>query len=508
MKYGFVIDNRRCIGCHACTVACKAEHNIPLGDFRTWVKYVEKGSFPSVRRYFTVMRCNHCEDAPCVNICPTKALYHRPDGIVDFDRDECIGCRSCMAACPYDAIYIEPGAGTAAKCNYCAHRVEKAIEPACVTVCPEQAIVSGDVEDQESRIAKLVQLSTVTVRKPEKGTRPRLSYIEGDVASLTPGVAGRSLTYLWAERPLTDVMDDYSLLYHPGEAVTAYDVSHKKAWGWHISLYLWTKSLASGPALVASGLALLGYAGAPALFGVFTPLAALVMTFITTLLLVGDLERPERFLRLLFRPNLRSWLVWGSYLLISFSIILSFWLAAGILGYPDLIEFLFWPALVVSAMTASYSAFLLAQARGRDLWQSPLLFPHLTIQAFVAGAAMLLLGSLYYESDRGLTLLLARCLLGGLCVHGLLVISEVARPHGSKSVTEAIHYMIFGPLARRFWFGAIFIGVAAPVLLLASYLGEPRLGYAFTTVASVLALIGLLAFEDCYVRAGQALPLS
>ncbi len=115
MSYGFIIDNRRCIGCHACSVACKAEHKVPLGGFRTWVKSVEKGSFPDVRRHFTVLRCNHCEDAPCVNICPTASLYRRPDGIVDFESSHCIGCRACMAACPYDAIYIDANTGTISK---------------------------------------------------------------------------------------------------------------------------------------------------------------------------------------------------------------------------------------------------------------------------------------------------------------------------------------------------------------------------------------------------------
>ena len=85
MRYGFVIDHRKCIGCHACTVACKEENRVPLGAFRTWVKYVEKGTFPHTRRYFSVLRCNHCDDAPCVTICPTVALYRRSDGVVDFD---------------------------------------------------------------------------------------------------------------------------------------------------------------------------------------------------------------------------------------------------------------------------------------------------------------------------------------------------------------------------------------------------------------------------------------
>ena len=87
MQYGFAIDQRTCIGCHACTVACKTEHEVPVGQFRTWLKYVEKGEFPATTREFGVMRCNHCTDAPCVKICPTESLFKREDGIVDFDNE-------------------------------------------------------------------------------------------------------------------------------------------------------------------------------------------------------------------------------------------------------------------------------------------------------------------------------------------------------------------------------------------------------------------------------------
>ena len=156
MKYGFVIDNRKCIGCHACTTACKSEHQVPVGVNRTWGKQVEKGIFPDTRRLFSVMRCNHCTEAPCVEICPVEALFVREDGIVDFDKNRCIGCKSCMQACPYDALYIDPDTHTAAKCNYCAHRIDIGLEPACVNVCPEEAIISGDMDNPESGISKLL----------------------------------------------------------------------------------------------------------------------------------------------------------------------------------------------------------------------------------------------------------------------------------------------------------------------------------------------------------------
>ncbi len=106
--FGFLIDNRKCIGCHACTVACKSEHEVPIGVDRTWVKYIEKGEFPNTRRMFTVMRCNHCDWAPCVTICPVTALYRREDGVIDFNNERCIGCKACMQACPYDAPLHRP----------------------------------------------------------------------------------------------------------------------------------------------------------------------------------------------------------------------------------------------------------------------------------------------------------------------------------------------------------------------------------------------------------------
>ena len=200
MRYAFVIDQSRCIGCHACSLACKSEHEVPLGSYRTWVKYVEKGSFPDVRRTFSVLRCNHCENPPCVEICPVTSLFQRDDGIVDFDRDVCIGCKACMQACPYDALYIHPDRNTAEKCNFCAHRVEIHLEPPCATVCPAEAILVGDLDDPSTRVAQLVATEKVDVRKPEKGTIPKVFYIEGEPRALTPGASDPSGGYMWADR--------------------------------------------------------------------------------------------------------------------------------------------------------------------------------------------------------------------------------------------------------------------------------------------------------------------
>ena len=174
MQYGFVIDHRKCIGCHACTVACKSENEVPVAKFRTWVKYTEVGSFPQVKRHFAVLRCNQCTNAPCVTICPVNALGKRGDGIVDLDKDACIGCKACIAACPYDAIFINPEDGSAEKCNFCAQRIDMGLEPACVVVCPVEAIFVGDLNDPISKVSHTVNREPVAVRRPEKDTKPKL----------------------------------------------------------------------------------------------------------------------------------------------------------------------------------------------------------------------------------------------------------------------------------------------------------------------------------------------
>ncbi|MFC7157203.1 NrfD/PsrC family molybdoenzyme membrane anchor subunit [Halomarina halobia] len=200
-NYGFVIDNRKCIGCHACTVACKAEHDDPIGVNKTWVKYIEKGEFPNTNRNFSVMRCNHCDDSPCTDVCPVTALWEREDGIVDFDPERCIGCKACMQGCPYDALYIDPNTDTAAKCNYCSHRVDSGREPACVTVCPEDAIIAGDMDNPDTEITQTIADQEVQARKPEKGTEPKLFYVDGDEASVTPGTTAREEHYMWSDAP-------------------------------------------------------------------------------------------------------------------------------------------------------------------------------------------------------------------------------------------------------------------------------------------------------------------
>jgi Fe-S-cluster-containing dehydrogenase component/formate-dependent nitrite reductase membrane component NrfD len=506
VRYGFVIDHRRCIGCHACTVACKEENRVPLGAFRTWVKYVEKGAFPDTRRYFSVLRCNHCDNAPCVTICPTVALYHRDDGIVDFDGRRCIGCKSCMQACPYDALYIDPDTNTAAKCHYCAHRVEVGLEPACVVVCPEQAIIAGDLDDPRAPIARLVAREQVEVRKPEQGTQPKVFYVGADASALSPALQRPSASFVFGQRPAAerDLVEMVAAAHAKEDAGalgrTVYDAPHApRPWGVRVSTYLWTKSIAAG-ALMIAAMTLRG----PAWLDVAAPTLALVFLALTTALLVLDLKRPERFLFVLFRSNPRSWLTRGSWILTAYGVIAALWLlAARGGGVPVIVQLL---AFLLGAATAGYSAFLFGQAEGRDFWQSPLLLPHLLVAAPLAGAAALIVTGVMLTGNPAAGLGLDAPLVGFLVLHAILLFSELGVTHASVDVARAAALVTRGPWRAAFWGGVVLAGIAAPFVLLgvAVTLGAGSL----RLLAALLALGGLWLWEELWVRAGQSVPLS
>jgi Fe-S-cluster-containing dehydrogenase component/formate-dependent nitrite reductase membrane component NrfD len=521
MRYGFVIDHRKCIGCHACTVACKEENQVPLGTFRTWVKYVEKGTWPHTRRYFSVLRCNHCDDAPCVTICPTVALYRRADGIVDFDGARCIGCKSCMQGCPYDALYIDPNTNTAAKCHYCAHRLEVGLEPACVIVCPERAIIAGDLDDPRTEIARLAAREQVEVRKPEQGTRPKVYYIGADSSALSPALQRAAPTYLWGQRPAGE-MDLVSMVagLHEAEhgdgalARPVYDAPHApRPWGWKVSAYLWTKSIAAGVLLVS---ALAGSAWWGTTLTLTAPAVSLLFVLLTTALLVVDLKRPERFLFILFKPNWRSWLVWGAWILIAFGAAAGAWLAAGLSGHyvPDVVRL---PVAALAIATAGYSAFLFGQAEGRDFWQSPLVLPHLIVSALVAGCAVLLLASSAWPGmvpvDRvaprravRVDDVLMPLLFLAILAHGTLVLIEVLSRHPVRDAALAARLLTRGAYRGRFWGGVMLLGTLAPMsALFAAATTDSTL---LTSVGALLALAGLWLWEDLWVKAGQSIPLS
>ncbi|MFZ0479868.1 MAG: 4Fe-4S dicluster domain-containing protein [Terriglobales bacterium] len=508
MRYGFVIDNRKCIGCHACTVACKTENHVALGVNRTWVKYVEKGQFPTTRRVFQVTRCNHCEKPPCVTICPVTAMYKREDGIVDFDSDICIGCKACMQACPYDSIYIDPDEGTAAKCHFCAHRTEVGLEPACVVVCPEHAIIAGDLDTADGEIGQLVARETVRVRKPEQGTQPKLYYIDADESAIVPTAARHESTYVWSER--NQNVHGGGAIYPPDSpllqrnALASYDVSHARPWGWQVPAYCWTKSIGSGALAIPAIAMALGWLSADRMRDIALSTVALLFTALTTVLLVWDLEHKERFLRVVFRPQTRSWLARGAFILITYSGLAGvFWLGS-VAGLTGVTSILLWPTVALGFFAAMYTAFLFGQCEGRDLWQTPLLPVHLIVQALLCGSAVLMFLPQAWGGSPQLLSIAARTLVASVTLHLLMLLGEVAMPHTTDNSRYAARLITHGPFSRAFWGGAVLCGGLLPVMML-SLAGSNR---GVAALAAALALAGLLIFEWCFVVAGQSVPNS
>jgi Fe-S-cluster-containing dehydrogenase component/formate-dependent nitrite reductase membrane component NrfD len=506
MRYGFLIDQNRCIGCHACTVACKEEHNIAVGVNRTWVKYVEKGQYPDSRRHFAVLRCNHCDDAPCIEICPTTALFRRADGIVDFDNERCIGCKSCMQACPYDALYIDPDRNTAAKCNFDASRVEMGYKPACEVVCPTQAILSGNLDDPQSRISQRIATDKVSVRKPEKGTRPKLFYVgvQGDL--LNPNMMQPQATHFWADKKPGE--DLYALSERPQHPFPAgarevYDVQHMTPWGNKIATYLWSKSIAAGVLLLAALFLTMDFDQDDLLLNFFSPVVALIFLTVTMLMLVFDLKKPMRFIYLLTKPNLDSWLVLGGYVLILYGVLGSIWLVQRI-TVGTVSHLIVWPTALFAIASAGYSAFLFAQARGRDFWQSPLLFWHLLIQAIAAGAAMLMLLGSVVGVTLPLFYLMRNVLIVALLISAAMMLAELFMKHGSEDSIRAARLLTNGALSKSFWILVIGAGTMLPLFLML----WPAGSLAPNLIASALALFGLWIYESLWIKAGQAVPLS
>jgi len=540
MRYGFVIDNRKCIGCHACTTACKSEHQVPVGVNRTWVKQVEKGTFPHTRRLFSVMRCNHCTDAPCVEICPVEALYFREDGIVDFDNNRCIGCKSCMQACPYDALYIDPDNHTAAKCNYCAHRIDVGLEPACVNVCPEHAIISGDMDNPESEIATLLARQQVKVRKPEKGTVPNLFYIDADEASLNPGLTAKEDNYLWSSQSTgvghyakeaekmafsnDDVLDALmqiedqtatageiakngaakSIDLVMGKPRRAYDVPDKGVlWGWEVSGYVVTKAIAAGAFFLPFLATVLGDTAVSATTWLWSAGISLAFLALTGLLLVMDLDRPDRFLNVLLRPQWGSWLVRGGYTLTVFGGLITLLGLSAFLGWSQIQEIAMWLMVPFAILLAIYTAFLFAQAKGRDFWQSPTLSIHMLVHSFMAGAAVFAFLALFLEEVAAWEGLIRNVLLVSLGVNLFTILIEMVTTHPTADAKRVVKMILKGQYSRRFWGVAIVLGNLIPVAML--LLGVSP---AITAVAAALILIGIYQTEHIWVEAPQRIALS
>jgi len=474
-------------------------------------------------------------------------MYQRDDGIVEFDPDVCIGCKACMQACPYDAIYIDPNSGTAAKCHYCAHKVDLGLEPACVVVCPEHAILAGDLDDPDTEIAKAVAKNKVTVRKPEQGTAPKLYYIGGEDVAMHPTAVERTPdSFAWS-----DVLSLHGDGGHSAHEATAqpgtskrrsksgaalrasgpqgdptggpiqigkgrmaeqmtqvvWNAQHKVPWHWPVPAYLVTKGIAAGLFLI---LAILGPIAGIAIEGadmLALSSSSLGFLLVTTALLVYDLERPERFLRIVLQPQWKSWLVRGAYLLIGFSGLVTLWWAGELvefMGWYEIpaVDWRFWvmvPSIPFAIGTAIYTAFLFGQAEGRDLWQSPLLPIHMLVQSVMGGSAfMLIMNSIVGFHGSLASLIQITFLVSVIADLAIIVLGEFGMPHASEAAARAAHIITKGRFKWLYWGGVIVVGHVLPI----AYLGSPDWAPA------VAALIGLYAFEHAFVTAPQEIPNS
>ena len=183
MRYGLVIDLERCIGCQACVVACKMENGIETGS---WIRVemlagqpvdVAAGLFPDVEMQYLPVTCMHCQEPPCVDACPTGAIYKRIDGVVVLVPSLCNGCEVCLSVCPYGVIRFDNATGVASKCHLCAHRIDQGLEPYCALCCEGQAIHFGDFSDPDSEVSRMSGERSGYALKPEEQTHPTARYL-------------------------------------------------------------------------------------------------------------------------------------------------------------------------------------------------------------------------------------------------------------------------------------------------------------------------------------------
>ncbi len=183
VRYGMIHDENTCIGCQACEVACREVNEVPEGVSRLEIiRTGPIGDYPDVEYQFTRNSCQHCDNAPCVHVCPTGAAYKDPEtGIVDVEKDKCIGCMYCLAACPYQIRFIHPENKSADKCNFCRDtNLAQGKQPACVEICPTKSLTFGNLDDPNSEVSQMLTQKQVFRAKSELGTEPKLYRIPSD----------------------------------------------------------------------------------------------------------------------------------------------------------------------------------------------------------------------------------------------------------------------------------------------------------------------------------------
>jgi len=388
-------------------------------------------------------------------------------------------------------------------------------------VCPTQAILIGDMNDQTSYVAQIVNREPVNVRRPEKETLPKLFYKGAHQATLDPLAARRPEAglFMWSEQQQSSelvVSGNPTFNNSSAAALLSYDVAHSIPWDWRVSLYTWTKGIASGVYLVAALLVLTGFLSANNWVWLgLTPIISGAFLAITGGLLVWDLEHPERFYMIFTRPQWRSWLVKGAFVIAGYTLVLAVHFVASVIGSISIQMWLLIPGVPLGILTAVYTAYLFAQAKARDLWQNPLLPAHLLVQSLLLGGAIILLLSAGLDAGAADLILTIKGRAGEAAMfwivsiastlHLLMIWGELSLTHSTAHARVAIWEMTRGRYRASFWIGLILsvLGGLLPALAIFE-LVSPSVAVA----SASLALLGVMLYEHAYVQAGQAVPLA
>ena len=401
-----------------------------------------------------------------------------------------------------------------------------------MVVCPTQAILIGDLNDSNSYVTQIVSREAVTVRRPEKETLPKLFYKGAHQATLDPLAARRPEAglFMWSEQQQDSehvVSGNPQYNNTSAAALLSYDVAHWIPWDWRVSLYTWTKGVAAGVYLLTALLVLFGFiASDSAMWLWVAPIASGVFLAITGGLLLWDLEHPERFYLIFTKPQWRSWLVKGAFIIAAYTLVLFVHFLVSVLGARESEDALIQPwasqtqswlmvvGIPLAAMTAVYTAYLFAQAKARDMWQNPLLPPHLLVQAFLVGSAVMLPIAWLTETpvlntttyfDNGVVSPLTWALAITSLIHLLMICGEVSLVHPTAHARVAVWEMVQGRYKSDFWFGVALSALGGVLAWLGALeIFNPSIGIG----AAPLALIGMMLFENAYVQAGQSVPLA
>jgi formate-dependent nitrite reductase membrane component NrfD len=373
------------------------------------------------------------------------------------------------------------------------------------------------MNDQESYVAQIINREAVTVRRPEKETLPKLFYKGAHQATLDPLAARRPEggLFMWSEQQTGAsqvVSGNPNYNNTSAAALLSYDVAHSIPWDWKVSLYTWTKGIAAGVYLVASLLVLFGFTGQDNwLWLEGTPVVSGIFLAITGGLLIWDLEHPARFYMIFTRPQWRSWLVKGAFIIAGYTLVLALHFLASLTGSRSLQSWLMIPGIPLAILTAVYTAYLFAQAKARDMWQNPLLPPHLLVQALLLGSAVLWL---FYWASQGqplshwvldLSLPFRWILACSSLLHLSMVWGEVSLTHPTAHARLAVWEMVRGRYRSDFWIG-IALSIIGALLPSLAILG--LLDVSFAVGGAPLALVGMALYEHAYVQAGQSVPLA